>query len=275
MVDLPAQGTYYVRIADTQAKGGAEYGYRLRISPPRPDFELRVAPSSIGMRAGQSVPITVYALRRDGFAGPIDLSLKDAPPAFMLGGARIPAGADKVRVTLTAAPREPIRPVALRMEGVADIGGRQVRREAAPCQDMMQAFAYQHLVPSREWLVAVAGRYWPAPAAGQDTAVRIPVGGTVRVAVPRAGGPMARQIALELSEPPAGVSIESYEMRPGGGFVVLKADPAKAKPGEKGNLIVEAFMVRGQAAGAGARQAQNRRVPLGCLPAIPFEIAAR
>ena len=73
---LPATGTYYLHLGDTQHKGGPEYAYRLRVGPPRPDFELRVVPSSINARAGTSAPITVHALRRDGFAGDIALELE-------------------------------------------------------------------------------------------------------------------------------------------------------------------------------------------------------
>ena len=51
---LPADGTYYLHLGDAQHKGGAEYAYRLRISAPRPDFALRVVPSSINVRAGAS-----------------------------------------------------------------------------------------------------------------------------------------------------------------------------------------------------------------------------
>jgi hypothetical protein len=87
---------------------------------------------------------------------------------------------------------------------------------------------------------------------------------------------MARQVGLELNDAPAGVTVERYEMRLTGGFVVLRADPQKAKAGTKGNLIVDAYMVRGgQDAPAAGRPAQNRRAPLGCLPAIPFEIVAK
>ncbi|MBM3889300.1 MAG: hypothetical protein FJ388_09265, partial [Verrucomicrobia bacterium] len=70
---LPADGTYYIQMADTQRKGGPEFAYRLRISQPQPDFELRVAPSSITVRPMTSTPITVYAMRKDGFAGDITL----------------------------------------------------------------------------------------------------------------------------------------------------------------------------------------------------------
>ncbi len=272
---LPADGSYTIRVADAQGRGGAEFAYRLRIAPPRPDFELRVTPASIGVRAGTSVPITVFALRRDGFDGEIALALKDAPSGLVLSGGRIPAGAGKVRLTLTAAPREPMEPVRLSLEGSATIGNRTVTRQAVPAEDMMQAFAYQHLVPAQEWLVAVAGRYWPAPViAGSNMTVQVPVGGTVRVQVPRVGGPLARQVALELNDPPKGLTLDSYDMRLTGGTIVLKAD-TKAKPGTRGNLIVDAFMVRQPGAGARPRQAQARRVPIGCLPAIPFEITAR
>ena len=116
---LPAAGAYYLHLYDAQHQGGPEYAYRLRIGPPRPDFELRIVPSSVNARAGAAVPITVHALRRDGFNGPIDLELKDAPAGFSLSAAKIPAGAAKVRLTLTV-PLDPGRaPTALRMEGRA------------------------------------------------------------------------------------------------------------------------------------------------------------
>src|SRR5208283_240207 len=76
---LPADGNYYIRITDAQHHGGPDYAYRLRISAPRPDFALRVVPSAINVRAGLSVPVTVYALRKDGFTNAIDLRLKNAP----------------------------------------------------------------------------------------------------------------------------------------------------------------------------------------------------
>ena len=44
---LPSSGTFYVRVGDLQRKGGPEYGYRLRVGAPQPDFELRVTPSEI------------------------------------------------------------------------------------------------------------------------------------------------------------------------------------------------------------------------------------
>ena len=34
---MPADGTYYLQISDSQHAGGPEYGYRLRLGPPQPD----------------------------------------------------------------------------------------------------------------------------------------------------------------------------------------------------------------------------------------------
>jgi hypothetical protein len=101
---LPAKGAYYLQLGDTQRQGGPEYAYRLRIGHPEPDFELRVTPASVNIRGGATVPITVYALRRDGFSGEIALQLKDAPPGLVMSGGVIPAGQDKLRLTLTAPP---------------------------------------------------------------------------------------------------------------------------------------------------------------------------
>ena len=181
---LPADGTYYLYLGDAQHQGGREYAYRLRISPPRPDFQLRVAPSSInGFRAAASVPLVVYALRKDGFAGEIVLRLKDAPAGFALSGGCVPAGQEKTRLTLTVPATSLTEPVNLSLEGRAMIEGREVVRPAVPAEDMMQAFAYRHLVPAQELKVAVWTRRVSGPAMSVrgKTPVQIPAGGTVHV----------------------------------------------------------------------------------------------
>jgi hypothetical protein len=271
---LPAAGTYYLHLGDAQHKGGAEYAYRLRISPPRPDFELRVAPSSINVRGGATVPVTVYALRKDGFADDIALALKDAPAGFSLGGARVPAGQDQVRITLAVPPKPLDEPVSLHVEGRAVISGREVVRSAVPAEDMMQAFAYRHLVPAAELKVSVAGRSFAksAPRILSETPVKIPAGGTARVQVSVPTSTIIGQIQFDLSDPPEGISVKSASAAGNGTEIVLQSDAAKVKPGLKGNLIVNAFTMRSPAAAPGKAPAAPRRLPLGTLPALPFEV---
>jgi hypothetical protein len=287
---LPASGAYFVSIGDAQQQAGPEFAYRLRLSPPRPDFELRVGPSSVNIRGGSSVPLAVYALRRDGFAGEIALSLKGSPAGITLTGGTLPAGQDNVRVTLTAAPTAPAEPVSIALEGRARIDGRQVVRQAVPAEDMMQAFAYRHLVPAQEMDVEVAGagRFQARNAVRilSATPVRIPAGGTARVQVGMPTSTPRGQIKLELEDPPAGVSIQSVSSALAGSEMVLSADMAKAKPGLKGNLIVNTVLETtppappatatatsgATSAPAAPRPATVRRTTLGVLPAIPFEI---
>jgi hypothetical protein len=273
-VTLPAHGDYYLRLGDTQHQGGEAYAYRLRIGPPQPDFELRVVPSSINVRAGATVPITVFALRRDGFSDDISLDLVDAPPGFTLSGGWVPAGADQVRLTLTAPPFGREEPVTLHLEGRAVIGGREIRRPAVAADDMMQAFIYRHLVPASDLMVAVIGRgrFRTTLKLVEQTPVKLPADGTARVRVSLPSGPLMGQVQLALSDPPEGISIESVSPVREGAAIVFRADPAKVKPGLKGNLIVDAFVERTLGPGNGKPQANRRRFPLGSLPAIPFEI---
>jgi len=158
---LPANGTYYLHISDAQHKGGEVYSYRLRISPPQPDFELRVVPSSINARAGATAAVTVYALHKDGFSNDIALMLKDAPRGFKLSGGKLPANQDQVRLMLTVPPMPSEEPISLRLEGRAIIQGREVVHPAVPAEDMMQAFFYRHLVPAKDLKVAILPRGKP------------------------------------------------------------------------------------------------------------------
>jgi len=283
---LPADGTYYVHLGDSQRQGGPEYAYRLRLSPPRPDFELRVAPSSINARS-RGTAVTVFALRKEGFAGEIALGLKDAPEGFTLRGS-VPADKDQAQVTFTT-PRvdsEESITHAVYVEGRATIAGQEVVRTAVPAEDMMQAFAYHHLTPAQELKVAALGRFVPRGRAGAKTEpgkmavrllaeqpVKIPAGGTapVRFSVrAEAAAKVKGQVELELSDPPAGVTLENVSLAPEVLTFTLRGDAAKVKPGLTGNLLVKAFAKSSVTFADGKKQ--EVRNALGTLPAIPFEI---
>ncbi len=276
---VPANGTYYLYLGDAQQKGGTEYAYRLRISAPRPDFDLRVVPSAVNAGAGQTIPLTVYALRKDGFEGDIALTLQGAPSGFTLSGALVPAGRDQVRLTLTTPPVQQREPIILGMEGRATIQGQEVRHAAVPAEDMMQAFAYRHLVPEEDLKVAIrrggAARA-PIRIAAQKTLV-LTAGDTARIPAQfqlPANNPFEK-ILLELSEAPDGVTLRETQAVQGMTEITLSCDAAKAKPGLRGNLIISVFGERQPPAAAGKAPANRQRISLGTLPAIPFEIVRR
>jgi hypothetical protein len=272
-------GPCCARIGDAQHKGGPDFSYRLRISAPRPDFALRATPSGINARAGGRVPVTFYALRKDGFAGDIALALKDAPAGFSLEGGVIPAGADKIRATLACPPMPAEEPVSLAIEGTASISGSSATVHAVvPADDMQQAFIYHHLVPAKRMLVTVTGGKNGRPplriAGGQ--AVKIPAGGAAR-AVVSAGGRvpfLLSEARPELVDPPDGISIEGISVAEGGAAVSFHADAAKVKAGTRGNLLVEIFLERAPPAKDG-KPGMKRKWSAGYLPAIPFEIVKK
>ena len=155
MVELPADGTYFVHLGDTARAGGEEYAYRLRLGAPRPDFELRVTPSSASMRSKATTALSVYAIRKDGFDGDITLSLKGPPKEFKAATVTLAKAKDMVKFPIKTNLAATIEPVAPVIEGRATIDGQEVVHAAVPAEDRMQAFLWRHLVPAEDLAVLV------------------------------------------------------------------------------------------------------------------------
>jgi hypothetical protein len=152
---LPADGTYCVHLGDSARNGGGEYGYRLRISAPQPDFALRIVPSSIAFRSKTSASVAVQVLRKDGFAGPISLSLKDPPAGFTAAPSKVPAGQNAGRLAVKTDLLDTKEAVTLHVVGTAKIGDGEIVHEAVPAEDRMQAFLWRHMVPAQEFKALV------------------------------------------------------------------------------------------------------------------------
>ncbi len=275
LTTLPGTGKFCVGIRDAQTGGGKDFIYRLHIRRPKPDFDLRVVPSSIIARPGGHVPITVYALRRDGFDDDILLELDEAPPGFALSGNWVPGNQDKVRLTL-AVPNTPTpEPISLTLQGKSQNRDLRLSHPAMPADDMMQAFAYHHLVPAKDWTVFVSGNKEPnLPLQIQvDRSGRLKwgEGESLKVlALPTEKNP-PKDIRLDLREPPDGITVESCTPEGPALIVTLKADPKKVKLGQKGNLVFEAFR-EWTATAADGKSKTTQRSPLALLPAVPYEV---
>lgn len=164
MVELPADGAYYVHLGDIARRGGREYAYRLRISPPRPDFALRVVPSSVALRSKAGRAVSVYAIRKDAFTGNIKVSLKDPPPGFSSPTISLSADKEMARLAVRTSLTDTEQPLNLSIEGRATIQQREVAHEAVPAEDRMQAFLWRHLVPAEELKTLVYDpSYQPPP----------------------------------------------------------------------------------------------------------------
>lgn len=262
-VQLPADGRYRLQIADMQHQGGPEYGYRLRMGPPRPDFELRVAPSSIAARAGATTQLTVFAVRKDGFAGEIHLSLDNPPTGFRLGGGVIPGDQDQGRMTVTAPAFGPAGIQSLRLIGRATVAGQEVVREVIPAEDMMQAFAYRHLVPSQQLHALIGGKELARDLlkVATDRPIHLPVGGIGKVQIQAPRYLPLDKLTWRLSDSPEGITIQKVAKNASGLEVQLACDKDKWEPGKTGKLIL-AVSTKGTS--FGKRELQ--------LPAISFEV---
>lgn len=274
LMKAPTAGSYYFHIIDTQVKGGPEFTYRFRIAEQRSDFALRVTPASVNGKPGESVPIAVYALRKDGFNGEIALKVEGGPDGMVFSGDRLPAGQDIVRSTLTIPTSFKGGPTKISLKGTARVNGVEVVREAAACEDMMQAFAYRHLVPAGEWMLTVAR----AKAGGASALkvsltnpVKVRLGGTARISL--SGPPLGanEEYAFQLSDPPEGLSVQDTSTSRNAVQLVVAADSKLAKVGTKGNLIVEAYIAR---VTKDDDATEKRKTLIGILPAIPFEVSA-
>jgi hypothetical protein len=269
---LPADGTYFLALYDTQNHGGPLYSYRLRVGPPEPGFSLRIAPSSVGVRAGTTAALPVSVFRRDGFDGDITLELVGAPPGFLLGGKVIPGDTNQISATLTVPDSPPDTPTPIQVGATATIDGQKVRQRAIAADSLMQAFAYYHLVPREELVVDVTGKtnrgLGIVPPEDVD---KIPLGGRAmyHVTIPRPL--LVSRMRLALSEAPEGITLGKVAVDATGLNIELLADPKKAGFGERGNVILDATVSPVAQAG----KPVPRPFSVGVLPAIPIVVVGK
>jgi hypothetical protein len=101
------------------------------VRPPRPDFTVRVNPSSPKVWKGGAIPLTLTASRLDGFDGPIAIRFDGLAPPFQAPATVIEAGQHSAVVALAAGPDAlPAKVPPLKVVATATIGSKRVTREA-------------------------------------------------------------------------------------------------------------------------------------------------
>ena len=208
---IPSDGKYYLRIRDVQGKGGQEYAYRLVVSPPWQDFDLRIMPDNPVVTKGGVTVIRAYALRKEGFAGEIKLAVEGLPNGFVVDGAVIPAGQDEVRFTISASADAGVGIVVPGIKGTAVIGGKEVTRRGVIAEELMQAFLYTHFVPTEEWLLTVVEgiAYSLSHDMEGGKVVEVVQGKSFQVNVKAVRGEEAKgNITISGDEPPNGLTVK-------------------------------------------------------------------
>lgn len=243
-VKLPEDGIYTIKLFDIQGKGGNDYGYRLNVSEPRQDFVLQASPSKISIPQGGSADLTISAIRRAGFTGEIRLALAaPSQPGLTLDGGCIAAGVDRLQVTISAAGNSPLETVAPSMSGSSLVDGKNVTHPVVFADELMQAFLYQHMVPSREAVVSVIpAAVFSAQARG--ALVLIP-GKEVSLPVAVTRQPnFEGHIQIQLVDAPKGITLRRGGVPVGQkmGTVVVLLDKASGMKAP-GNLILQATLI--------------------------------
>jgi hypothetical protein len=255
---LPETGTYFVEVGDTQAKGGADYAYRLRIAPAQPDFSLRMEPSGAQIAPGGTAVFSIRALRTEGFSETITLHATQLPDGFKVSQAEMANGSDACLLTITAPTEigtETLNPAIL---GSAAINGVTIEHPAVPVDDQMQAFLYRHLVPAQELILSPAAT--PAPVAlearlPRSGVIQLPLGQETRIPLKGFVHTDKRGITVSLEKPPAGLTVlkgwmgrdkkVSQEDGSATGSILIKAE-APLEPGTQLTVIPAAILRNGK-----------------------------
>ena len=126
----PAAGQFTIAFSELTGRGGAEFGYYVEIENTQPDFSLVVEKDS------SILPQNGYAIfkvtaERQGYTGPIQLSVSGPGELPTLSNAEIPEKAKETRLKIHYPAGMKIGQTrALEIVGTATIGERSVRRKA-------------------------------------------------------------------------------------------------------------------------------------------------
>lgn len=145
-IEIPADGEYRLRVLDLfgGTRNDPANVYRLVVRRSQPDFAIvawalhmnlrngdrNALSKPIALRGGSTMPLEVVAVRRDGFEGPIHLSMDQLPTGVTATGITIPAGQSRGIMLLTAGADAPRGLGLASFVGRAEIDGKTVER---PC----------------------------------------------------------------------------------------------------------------------------------------------
>jgi hypothetical protein len=127
------------------------------------------------MGQGDTAAITVTAVRTDEFASEIALAVEGLPKGFVASHGRIMEGQTEGRLTITAPADAKVATLTPVVVGTAKIGEQAVRHTAEAAESLMQAFAFTHILPTRQLFLAVV------PAAGFTMAAKREAGSAIEL----------------------------------------------------------------------------------------------
>ena len=134
----PADGKFFVKVGGQLADiaAGPRHYYRVRVTSDQPDFRLVATanansrPDACILRQGGGQSYTVFAWRRDGYAGDIALSVEGLPPGVTCSPQTIGGGVRETQLVLSAGADAAAFTGPILVKGTATIKGQPLVREA-------------------------------------------------------------------------------------------------------------------------------------------------
>jgi len=155
-----ASGNYTLRVEDEAGRGGAEWSYALRVYPSAPSFEVWSSKSSFSFKAKTRSFATVFhVVRHGGFNGPVKLLETED---FKFVPEVIPAGTNSMKIAIYSKNPQSKELHDVGFRARAQVNGRPVTVEVHPADVYNQAFAWDHLLPARSFVVRTTpnAEYW-------------------------------------------------------------------------------------------------------------------
>ena len=147
-LEIKEDGTYLVQVRDlfTQPQPNPALVYQLVIRKPSPDFRLVAWPlaplpkkdakdvpvTTASLRRGETLPLKVLALRRDGFDGAIELAVENLPQGISAAPGKIESGKNSGLLLLHASGEAAGFAEYVQVRGSARVGGTNLTHEARP-----------------------------------------------------------------------------------------------------------------------------------------------
>jgi hypothetical protein len=178
---VPADGIYQVVVSDMAGKSGSPAAiYRLAVRQPASDFALMLPAQRVSVPLGGKFDLTVNAVRKGGFKGPIALTVRGLP-AGISAPPNLVIAPDKAAlvVPLQGAPDAAVAAGLVTVEGTAALGAQNLTRtaQARVAANLAPRSPDQNLVPSVMVAATLKPRFKGRPV-DQDTGRKVHRGST-------------------------------------------------------------------------------------------------
>lgn len=126
-------GEYVILVEDLLGRNGDNFGYRLTVRRPQPDFFVQFLPDNPRIHRGGHTPVRCELTRLVGFNGTVRVAFTDLPPGLFSEPLLLtPNGPPSGLLILSAAKDCPLSPVPLKLTATSVIGGKTISRIVEP-----------------------------------------------------------------------------------------------------------------------------------------------